>query len=270
MQKNEPIISVCLVVFNEEDLIVRCLESVRDLTDDIVVVHDGPCKDKTLEIATQYGARVFEQPHIGIAEPHRSFTYKEARGEWILQLDADEYLNVEDHDTIRTMVRKKDVSGYEFQWELWNGTRAIRYKGLQKLCLFKTKDTTFQGVPQTQVAIDGKVEKTSLILHHRPRYSNVSWKTAKKKRAYWLQAHVPYFFPEEVTYQCFQTDASSWISYTKYVRKHPLLHIVWYPFKNMLGQLKNGSLFHPIGWRIVLQQYIYYLALYYSVWKRNK
>ena len=41
-------ISACLVVHNEEKLIGRCLESIKNLVDEIIVVHDGPCQDKTL------------------------------------------------------------------------------------------------------------------------------------------------------------------------------------------------------------------------------
>src|SRR5947209_4203128 len=63
-----PSISACLVVHDEEKLIERCLASLDGVVDEIVLVHDGPCTDRTLDIARGYGARVFERPRHGEAE----------------------------------------------------------------------------------------------------------------------------------------------------------------------------------------------------------
>ena len=86
-------ISACLVVHNEEKVIRRCLDSIKNVVDEIIVVHDGPCTDKTMEIAREYGAKIYEQPFNGEAEKHRPFSYRMTSGAWILQIDADEYLS---------------------------------------------------------------------------------------------------------------------------------------------------------------------------------
>lgn len=82
-------LSVVLAVRNEEENIARCLESVKDLADEIIVV-DEESKDKTAEIARSYGAKVFEEPHHEIFHITKQKAIDKATGDWILQLDADE------------------------------------------------------------------------------------------------------------------------------------------------------------------------------------
>lgn len=263
-------ISVCMVVYNEEHLMRRCLESVVKFADEIIVVHDGPCSDETIAIAKQYTPHVFVRDHVGVAEPHRSFTFEKATHPWIFQIDADEYIEPEDVPRIRVLIQDGKADGYYFRWELWNGKSPVHFTGLKKLALFKKERIQYQGIPQTEVSIRGKKLNVGILLHHQPVYSNVSWKTANKKRRYWLESHVRYFFPEDVTYACFGTDVDSWVAYTKRIRRHPVMYMIWYPLKNLLGQLKNGLVLSYVGWNIALQQYIYYVHLYWRIWKKNK
>src|SRR5947209_2132587 len=88
-------VSVCLVVHNEGQVIERCMRSLAGLEAEIVVVHDGPCTDDTLDIARRYNARVFVRPFAGHSEHHRPFAYQRARGEWLPNVDAGEFLSPE-------------------------------------------------------------------------------------------------------------------------------------------------------------------------------
>ena len=263
-------ISACLVVYNEEKVIERCLRSIAGLADEIIVVHDGPCEDKTLEIAKKFTDKIYIRPHIGIAEPHRVFSFETASNPWIFQIDADEFVDTRSHDEIRALTDNENIIGYYFKWELWDGKGPVYFKGLQKLALFQKDKVRFQGLPQKDVETDGGKLKTDIVLHHQPLYENISWKTARDKRKYWLRAHVPYFFPELVTYYCYRTTIDSWIEYTRKVRKYPWVYIIWYPIKNCLGQLKNGLWTSRIGINIALQQYFYYVTLYSQVRKMHR
>lgn len=84
-------ISTCIVLRNEEKVIERCLQSVKLISAEIIVVHDGPCTDNSLVIAKKYQAKIFQEKYIGEAEFHRPLTYTKAQGDWILQIDADEF-----------------------------------------------------------------------------------------------------------------------------------------------------------------------------------
>jgi glycosyltransferase involved in cell wall biosynthesis len=119
-------ISACLVVYNEEKLIRRCLESLRDVVDEIILVHDGECTDRTLEIAKEYGAKIFVRDHKGFCEHHRPFCCKQASYNWILQIDADEFLSAELRNNLRSLVSNQEVSAYELLWPFWDGKKEIK------------------------------------------------------------------------------------------------------------------------------------------------
>lgn len=82
-------ISAVLVVKNEEKNIKRCLSSVKDLADEIIVV-DEQSTDKTVEIAQEFTDKIFNHKSSGFVEPARNFSIEKASGDWILILDADE------------------------------------------------------------------------------------------------------------------------------------------------------------------------------------
>lgn len=88
-----PKLSVVIITYNEERNIARCLESIKDLADEIVVV-DSLSKDKTKSICETYGARVIEQPFLGhIAQ--KNFAITQASYPHQLSMDADEALSDE-------------------------------------------------------------------------------------------------------------------------------------------------------------------------------
>lgn len=82
-------LSVVLATRNEEENLGRCLESVKSLADEIIVV-DEYSTDKTVEIAKKYGAKVFLEPHHDNFHVTKQVALEKATGDWILQLDADE------------------------------------------------------------------------------------------------------------------------------------------------------------------------------------
>jgi len=86
-------ISVCIVTYNEEANIVRTLQSVKGLADEIIVV-DSHSTDKTAAVAQSCGAKVFEEDWKGYAAQKNSAIAK-AAGDWILSLDADEEVSPE-------------------------------------------------------------------------------------------------------------------------------------------------------------------------------
>ena len=53
MQNDRQTISACLVVYNEEKVIRQCLDSIKGFVDEIILVHDGQCTDKTLVMLLQ-------------------------------------------------------------------------------------------------------------------------------------------------------------------------------------------------------------------------
>lgn len=96
-------LSVTLATLNEQENIARCLESVRQLADEIVIV-DGSSTDDTVKIAKKYGARVKITDNPKIFHINKNKANDLAKGEWILQLDADEVVTPELAEEIRGVV----------------------------------------------------------------------------------------------------------------------------------------------------------------------
>lgn len=98
-----PGISLCMIVRDEERNLARCLDSVAQVVDEIVVVDTGS-QDRTREIARRYGAQVYTFPWMNDFALARNFALRLARYEWILVLDADETLRTEEHKRLRQLI----------------------------------------------------------------------------------------------------------------------------------------------------------------------
>lgn len=87
-------LSLALATHNEEKNIRACINSCRGLVDEVVVV-DGSSTDRTAQIAREMGARVIVTSNPSMFHINKQKAMDEARGEWILQLDADERVTPE-------------------------------------------------------------------------------------------------------------------------------------------------------------------------------
>ncbi|GAB4380506.1 MAG: hypothetical protein Kow0042_30640 [Calditrichia bacterium] len=110
LQSTSPI-SLCMIVKNEEKFLAGCLESVRDVVGEMVVVDTGST-DGTVEIAQRYSAKVFHYEWKDDFAAARNFALRHCSQPWILFLDADERLRKGDHDKIRQAVTSGKADAY--------------------------------------------------------------------------------------------------------------------------------------------------------------
>lgn len=82
-------LSIAIAVWNEEANLNRCLKSVKDIADEIVLV-DGGSTDRTLEIAETYQAFIIKTDNPPVFHINKQKAVAACSGEWILQIDADE------------------------------------------------------------------------------------------------------------------------------------------------------------------------------------
>ena len=98
-------VSCCMIIKDEEKYLARCLNSVKPIVDEIIVVDTGS-SDRSINIATAFGARVFEYDWENDFADARNFSISKASGEWILILDGDEVISPLDHTQFRKNVKK--------------------------------------------------------------------------------------------------------------------------------------------------------------------
>lgn len=97
-------LSVCMIVRDEAATLARCLDSVHETVDEIIVVDTGSV-DQSREIARKYAkVRLFEQPWRDDFAAARNFALAQASGDWILSLDGDEYVGPEFMPTLRHLL----------------------------------------------------------------------------------------------------------------------------------------------------------------------
>jgi GT2 family glycosyltransferase/Flp pilus assembly protein TadD len=95
-------VSLCVIARDEEQNIEACLDSARDLVDEVVVVDTGST-DRTKELALARGAKVFDFPWVDSFSAARNACLDRATGAWIFWLDADDRLDEENRDKIRRL-----------------------------------------------------------------------------------------------------------------------------------------------------------------------
>ncbi len=96
-------ISACMIVRDEAKVLDRCLTSIKDWVDEIIVIDTGSTDD-TIKIAKSFGAKVFKQNWTEHFSYHRNYSMSKATKDWIFIIDADEEVPVEDGDTMKRML----------------------------------------------------------------------------------------------------------------------------------------------------------------------
>jgi tetratricopeptide (TPR) repeat protein len=158
-------ISLCMIVKNEEHFLPGCLKTVQGLPDEIIVVDTGST-DRTMEIAREFGARIYEHPWQNDFSFHRNQSIDYATGDWILILDADEELDPSQHEMIRSVIRRKDIDAVTFV--VYNKIQAGRTGFLNSHRLFRNKKGyRYSGIVHNQLVMDGITLTSQLkVFHH--------------------------------------------------------------------------------------------------------
>src|SRR5579872_6223363 len=97
-----PSIGACMIVKNEQENLARCLGSLRGAVDDIVVVDTGST-DRTIEIALEFGARVFHFDWIDDFAAARNESLCYATTDWVIWMDGDDELIETEPGALRKM-----------------------------------------------------------------------------------------------------------------------------------------------------------------------
>lgn len=95
-------ISLCMIVKNEEKILARCLDSVAELMDEIIIVDTGSA-DATKKIAARYTDKIYDFTWIDDFSAARNFAFSKASGEYIYSADADEVISPENREKFRAL-----------------------------------------------------------------------------------------------------------------------------------------------------------------------
>ena len=161
------LLSVVLISYNEEGFIGNALESV-DFCDEIILVDSGSV-DKTREIASKYTKKIFVRPFTDFST-QKNFAIEQARGEWILLLDADEMVDTHLKTEIQQIITQNtSLSGYWIYRANWFMGKQMNYCGFQTdkvLRLIKNGKGKYSGLVHEQMNVNGDIGYLKNRLHH--------------------------------------------------------------------------------------------------------
>lgn len=123
-QKNDPTVALCMIVKDEEEFLDKCLKGVTPLVDEMVIVDTGST-DRTIEIAGDFGAKIYNFKWCDDYSKARNFSLKQARCDWILVMDADELISERDLPKIRELLLDEHVDGYRFILRNYENDRTL-------------------------------------------------------------------------------------------------------------------------------------------------
>jgi glycosyltransferase involved in cell wall biosynthesis len=99
----KPLLSLCMIVRNESELLERCLQSVSSIVDEIIIVDTGST-DATKQIAAHYTSQIYDLEWTQDFAVARNTSIAKASGQWILILDADEYIDSTNFELLKTFL----------------------------------------------------------------------------------------------------------------------------------------------------------------------
>jgi glycosyltransferase involved in cell wall biosynthesis len=162
-------LSAVIITKDSQDTIEKCLRSIQWI-DDIIIVDSGSC-DKTIEIASLYTKNIIKNEFIDYAS-QKNLGIKYAKNEWILSIDADEYLSLDLSKEIQEAIKKNEYDGYLIPFKNFCFGKWLKYGGFfpdYHLRLFKKSKGKFVGdiLVHEGVQVTGKIGKLkSPIMHY--------------------------------------------------------------------------------------------------------
>lgn len=165
-------ISLCMIVKNEEAVLTRCLDSIADLMDEIIIVDTGST-DRTKELAAKYTHKIYDFKWTSDFSAARNFSFSKATMEYIYTADADEILDDVNRERFLRLksallpeleiVQMKYVTETEFDTVL-NAQKEYRPKLFKRLRTFTWVDPIHETVRLNPVIFDSDIE-----ILHRPQ-----------------------------------------------------------------------------------------------------
>jgi len=171
-----PKLSAFLITRNEEADIENCLKSLKDLSDEIILVDDNS-SDKTVEIAKRFGARISSRTLDGFAA-QKQYALDQTTGEWAFSIDADERVTPELAVEIRNVLEQpSSADAYYVRRNFYFLGRRLRYGGLGNdwvLRLFRRSKGHFKPVKvHESIEVSGNTARLRAPLEHYS-YSSIS------------------------------------------------------------------------------------------------
>lgn len=159
-------ISICMIVKNEEAILSRCLDSLKGIGDEIIIVDTGST-DKTKEIASKYTDKIYDFKWIDDFAAARNFAFSKATKDYIYSADADEILDKENRKRFmeikQVLLEEIEIVQMKYTNQLQHGTTynfntEYRPKLFKRLRTFTWMDSIHETIRVEPVIYDSDID----------------------------------------------------------------------------------------------------------------
>jgi glycosyltransferase involved in cell wall biosynthesis len=160
-----PTVSLCMIVKDEEKFLSKCLQSVKEMVDEIIIVDTGS-SDATLEIARSFEAKVFQHKWKDSFSDARNVSLKYATSDWILFLDADEVLDEKSAGKIRDVLPRTKHFGFFFCIYNMKDNGSVSGRHYTVRLFRNQKGVRFAGIIHEQIIPMGTLTYSGMSIYH--------------------------------------------------------------------------------------------------------
>ena len=179
-------VSLCMIVKNEEHVLARCLDSLKDIVDEIVIVDTGST-DATKEIAHRYTDKVYDFKWVDDFSKARNFAFSKCTCDYIYSADADEYIDDQNQTAFRNLLSVIDPAIEIVQMHYYeprissvlNAKSELRPKLYKRLRTFRWVDPVHETVSTEPLVFD-----SDIVITHDPEKPHTSRDFAIFEKAY--------------------------------------------------------------------------------------
>lgn len=168
-------ISACLIVKNEEKSLARCLEGVRQIADEIIIIDTGS-SDDTVRIAKEFTDQVYYFEWIDDFAAARNFSFSKASMEYIYMADADEILNDENVAKFKilkqTLLKEIDVVQMYYTNQLEHNTTYNYDKELRPKLFKRLREIRFEGQIHEMAVLVPVIYDSDIEICHKPHQNH--------------------------------------------------------------------------------------------------
>lgn len=195
------LISLCMIVKNEEDVLERCLVSVKDLVDEIIIVDTGST-DKTKQIAKKFTNKIFDFEWCDDFSLARNYAFSLANFEYIMWLDADDVITKDSLNKLLKLKENLTKDVYMLKYDIaFRGSKPT-FSYYRERILKRCDKCKWVGVVHESIAPFGEIERVDISIEHRKIKSGTSDRNLKiyqnlsKKRS--LEPREMYYYAREL------------------------------------------------------------------------
>lgn len=162
-----PLISLCMIVQNEEAVLGRCLDSVADLVDEIILVDTGST-DNTKAVAAEYAAKIYDFPWCDDFSAARNYAISQAVGDYWLWLDADDVIEGENHEKLRKILEAPEADMVFLPyWLSFDAAGTPQMISRRERIFRRSRGYRFTGAVHEAVVPSGSIRYGDAAVSHR-------------------------------------------------------------------------------------------------------